>query len=462
MNIGGSYRRDEYATSSHASKELKIAKEELYQKRFPEAETKKVVDQFFDAKKFAFLGEDKTRPLVYVVAPSTSGANTLPRHFAAKLAAEYPGEIRVAWAQPLAVLRAAKKGALAKMKEPPRYEVIRPIEMPANARVVLVDDVVTTGQSVGAMTEALKGQGINVHDVVSLAQSEIRKVSVADMDRLTDKLGAGIRPAMEETFQAYPLKHYANYIERLTPAKNDDSTYANELRQTIRTHFESEAGRLRQHRQSHPGTDRRIGSRSGTDSEPEFGHGDRSQVQPRSPTEDSLLRGREDDTKDRDTKTTLTTEAATNQNPTNRITMETIATQKPLKALTGNDDGISTISTTPGVELSGLDQRHRRELIETLTTLREQYERQTDAESRSSIVSKADDVALAFFQGNDDKVGAISIKTRHAAQDYVKGKVDITHVAAIAQNYSAAISNAVLDERQQSVMTGIKAKSPKV
>lgn len=248
------FRNGEFSTASHDVKGLKAAKEELYQLGFPEAETRAVVDRFFDPSKFSHMAELKGQKIVYVVAPSTSRENTLPRHIAERMRQNFGGEILVDWATPLAVERAAKKGALGKIREPARFKPNDAIlaQVDPHATLVLVDDVVTTGQSLGGMQEALGLHGLKASQVVSLAQSELRRVSTADIDRLIGKLGTDIRPAIETVLGHYPLKHYANYIERITPHANDQTDTGIKLRQQIRSHFQAESQRVQRLGQTQP------------------------------------------------------------------------------------------------------------------------------------------------------------------------------------------------------------------
>lgn len=243
-----SFRNDGFATSSHDVKGLKAAKEDLYAKGFPLAEARDLVARFFDPTKFSHLRAISSERLVYAVAPSTSGENILPRLFAAELKAAYGGTILSDWSRPLAVERAARKGAIGKIREPARFEPVpdrfRPL--PSDAFIVLVDDVVTTGQSLAGMRDALRKVGFQASEVVSLAQSELRRVTAADITRLTSKLGQDVGSEISTVLNSYALKHFANYIERITPHESQDNPASIRVRSELREFFRAEAGRLRE------------------------------------------------------------------------------------------------------------------------------------------------------------------------------------------------------------------------
>ena len=108
---------------------------------------------------------------------------------------------------------------------------------PANARLVLVDDEVTTGGSARALRHLLSLHNRSVDDVLSLGQSELRKVNARDIDRVVEKLqDPSLRPAVVGVLGGQ-LKHAANYIERVL---NDHT------RLEISAYFVAEYARLRE------------------------------------------------------------------------------------------------------------------------------------------------------------------------------------------------------------------------
>ena len=232
------FRNDEYCTSSHDVPIFKLAKEALRARDFPLEESQAVVRQFFDPKRFEHL-RDSPQPIAYLVVPSTSGTNILPRIVAEELSAYYPGEIVQGWATPESRTRNALKSSIRKLREPAHFNVIQEVvdRLPTNARLVLVDDEVTTGGSARALRHLLSLHNRSVDDVLSLGQSELRKVNARDIDRVVEKLqDPSLRPAVVGVLGGQ-LKHAANYIERVL---NDNT------RLEISAYFVAEYARLRE------------------------------------------------------------------------------------------------------------------------------------------------------------------------------------------------------------------------
>lgn len=279
----------DFARCSADTRTLREEKERLYAKGFPILESQAVVAKYYDPAKFEHLRGASN--LFYIVAPSTTGENVLPYIMAQNLRRDFGGQLVPGWATPKALTRSALKSGIEKLREPPAYQVDKDVVamLPADATVVLVDDVVTTGGSVQGMREALAQEGVRVSHVTSLAQSELRLVRDADIDRITDKLMAtrdheayakalgaqsfkalshGDTDAGDDARNGYNvwfenqhaalradvalsldgrLKHLANYIE--TSIRKTDATRNTE----ISAHFRTEAQRLRELGQTHAG-----------------------------------------------------------------------------------------------------------------------------------------------------------------------------------------------------------------
>jgi hypothetical protein len=234
----------------------------------PKAEVIDLVERYFRRPAYAHL---EGRNPVFLVAPSTTGANKLPYYFAKRLQSEFGGQVVPGWAAPLERQKAATKGGLGKMRNPARFAAIeeRLVNIPKGSTVVLVDDVVTTGETADALRELLEQRGFKATTVASLGQSEMRKVSPRDIERITSKLGEpDLKPEIEAVLEGR-LKHKANYIER---AIHDDT------RQEIRDYFSAEHRRLEGLGTVHTGTDRSLRHGHSGDpglqlqGEPEAGH----------------------------------------------------------------------------------------------------------------------------------------------------------------------------------------------
>jgi hypothetical protein len=214
----------------------------------PKAEVQDLVDHYFRRPSYTHL-EGKNP--IFMVAPSTTGANKLPYYFAKRLQSEFGGQVVPGWATPLVREKASMKGGLGKMRNPARFAAVedRLAKIPKGSIVVLVDDVVTTGETADALRVLLEHRGLKATTVASLGQSEMRKVSPRDIERITSKLGEpDLRPEVEAVLTGR-LKHKANYIERVI---HDDT------RQEIRDHFRTEHRRLQGLGTIHTGTDRSL------------------------------------------------------------------------------------------------------------------------------------------------------------------------------------------------------------
>jgi hypothetical protein len=142
----------------------------------PKAEVQELVEHYFRRSAYAHL-EGKNP--YFLVAPSTTGANKLPYYFAKRLQSEFGVQVIPGWATPLVREKASIKGGLGKMRNPARFAAVedRLDKIPKGSTVVLVDDVVTTGETADTLRSLLEQRGLKATTVASLGQSEMRKVS---------------------------------------------------------------------------------------------------------------------------------------------------------------------------------------------------------------------------------------------------------------------------------------------
>jgi len=226
------YRRDEYATSTSRVRDLRRQKDALYGKGMPREACAEMVRTSIRPDAYSHLGGKDN---CFLVAPSTTGRNPLPYLLAKRLQQEHGGQVVTGWALPLETKKASAKGGIGKMENPARFAAVDSKLSQIPRRANLVDDVVTTGETTDALREVLALRGMKADAVVSLGQSEMRKVSPRDIERITEKLGEpSVRAQVEGVLQGR-LKHKANYIER---AIHDDT------RARIRNYFETEHRRL--------------------------------------------------------------------------------------------------------------------------------------------------------------------------------------------------------------------------
>lgn len=241
-------RRDEFATSTDRVRDLRRWKDDLYQRQMPKNEVVDLVERYFRRAAYAHL---ENRNPVFLVVPSTTGANKLPYYFAKRLQSELGGDVVTGWAAPLERQKASVKGGLGKMRHPAKFAAIddKLAAIPRDRPIVLVDDVVTTGETTDALRELLEQRELEINTVASLGQSEMRKVNARDIERLTAKLG---EPKLNREVAGVlngRLKHKANYIERVI---HEDT------RQEIRDYFVHEHQRLQELGTVQPGRDRSL------------------------------------------------------------------------------------------------------------------------------------------------------------------------------------------------------------
>ena len=232
-----SHRRDGYSTSSFQVGAIKSGKEILRAQGYPVASVFEFVDRFLKPSNFQHLCG---RENVFLVAPSTSRTNLIPLVFAQKLAATFGGSVVNGWATPLSTTKAAKKGGIGKIREPVRFAenaaMLATLKTPPHRNFVLVDDVVTTGETADALRDSLSRHGLQLNEVASLGQAEMRKVTTRDIERLAAKLGEPSLRAEIALVLGGKLKHRANYIEREAHER---------YRSEIRDYFRNEARRYK-------------------------------------------------------------------------------------------------------------------------------------------------------------------------------------------------------------------------
>ncbi|MBN2434851.1 MAG: phosphoribosyltransferase [Spirochaetes bacterium] len=210
----------EYITSHFHTKDIKTDKEKLFECGYPEKLVNGFIKKHLNVS--AYSGALKEKDNLFLVMPSTSGVNVIPEHLAAHLQKEYGGEILVDFALPMHVTKSAYMGAIAKIKEPREYNIVKESFEGINVsekNVIIVDDVVTSGTSIESLSKSLLKEGIITDLVISVAQSDKRLVSERDIKRLSEKLATGrenlkeIQKDVEILFTG-KLKHALNTVER--------------------------------------------------------------------------------------------------------------------------------------------------------------------------------------------------------------------------------------------------------
>jgi hypoxanthine phosphoribosyltransferase len=215
--------------------DLKTEKAALAAEGFPNRKTGLLVLKYW---KWAIKLPENS---VLYVAPSTTGENKLPSMIARKIQRENPtAEIIQDFARAEHVTRSAQKTALEKLADPVKWTLNKDLE-PTGKPAYIVDDVVTTGESVRALREVLAERGIPIHGCISLQQSDRSAMYESDFKRMIPKLGEapGIEADLREMMKGHSRRR-AGVLESVLKYSNDKEK--NEITNYIR----SEAKRIRE------------------------------------------------------------------------------------------------------------------------------------------------------------------------------------------------------------------------
>lgn len=227
---------------SHGGREVKpltMEKRACRDNQYPEADALKLVNDYYRAAHYAadLRGKDN----VYLAAPSTRGANTLPFRLAQRLAADFGGRVLNIGK---AVARAEaknKKEWLSKVADPSRFDIEPGLaDAVWGKNVVLVDDIHTSGETAMGLLADLKAAGVTVnHEAVLRAKDGGRRANLTDYDRvareLAPKVGLKADTIRKEIKVAYP-ETYAIFLKR---AAEQAETKPREVYDAIRRQAEA-------------------------------------------------------------------------------------------------------------------------------------------------------------------------------------------------------------------------------
>ena len=188
---------------------------------------------------------------VLYVAPSTTGRNRIPGMIARKLKSENPTAIIVDdFASAEHVTQSAHKSTLEKLRDPVKWKFQKDLH-PTGRPSYIVEDVVTTGESLRALRETLAERGIAVQGCISLQQAEMKGMYESDYKRMLPKFGEGndIEADLREVM-AGQLRRKAGVLESVLGRATEEE------RNEITNHIRSEAKRVRE---LDPGTRRILG-----------------------------------------------------------------------------------------------------------------------------------------------------------------------------------------------------------
>jgi hypothetical protein len=154
----------------------------LRAQHFPPADVAQYIATFYDDS--AYLPLLRGMDAVLLVMPSTSGENAIPAAFAYRLARDFGGEV-IEFGRALAATEAKRRRDFSsKLIDPTRFRLDVPIDLYAGRSLVLVDDVFSSGESIGAARRAL---GASAPAVV-LAAGPAVPIEDTDVEALARRL----------------------------------------------------------------------------------------------------------------------------------------------------------------------------------------------------------------------------------------------------------------------------------
>lgn len=219
-------------------KDLKEEKAALAAEGFPARKTGELVLKYWKGKIELPLNS------VLYVAPSTTGTNLLPAMIALKIQRENPtAEIVNGYATAKHLTQSANKTAFEKMRDPVKWNLHKDLQ-PTGRPAFVVEDVVTTGQSLSVLRETLAERGIAIHGCISLQQAENYCMSQKDFTRFVEKLEThekfpGIADDLRTMMAGQPRRR-AGVLEAIL------GKATNEEKNEIANHIRSEAKRIRE------------------------------------------------------------------------------------------------------------------------------------------------------------------------------------------------------------------------
>ena len=179
----------------------------------------------------AFEGE---RP-VLVVAPSTSGKNKLPSIFADWLQSHFPCDIDETLDAVSAEEAKNRTGYVGKVSQPSMI-VVPEESIPnlVNRRVLLVDDILTSGETINAMQEALEAVGVKISGVLVLgAAMKAKPAFVTTVNQLAKQLAADSGEKWKTVYADFQVAHRHSYANLIRKAKNDAAHLSKDIRSLV-------------------------------------------------------------------------------------------------------------------------------------------------------------------------------------------------------------------------------------
>jgi 5-methyltetrahydrofolate--homocysteine methyltransferase len=225
-------------------------KRRLKAMNFEDAAIAEFLDEYCEISSYSNAFDGSTP--ILLVAPSTSGRNRIPLLFARWLQKTFGGEIYdglVSLAQEEAKNR---RGYLEKVSSPSLIEVPPDTSRFVGKRIILVDDILTSGETINAIQESLYESGIEISGVVVLGAAMSAKPAVTtSAKQLATKLATALQIDPKKITEELKVAHSHVYANLLRKAAKDAETNpqavydtltrkAETLRRTSRLHVSGE------------------------------------------------------------------------------------------------------------------------------------------------------------------------------------------------------------------------------
>ncbi|MFN3409732.1 MAG: vitamin B12 dependent-methionine synthase activation domain-containing protein, partial [Limisphaerales bacterium] len=173
---------------------------------------------------------------VYVVTPSTSGRNLLPLALARWLQVKFGGEVFDRLDSNTAQEAKNRRGYIEKVSQPTR--IVVPLETAqalSGRRVIVVDDILTSGETLNAVQEALAVCGVRVDGVVVLGAAQgARPASESVARQLSKHLARELGLDWPLVLESLRLAHANAYASLLRKAAQDAENQPHKVYETIR------------------------------------------------------------------------------------------------------------------------------------------------------------------------------------------------------------------------------------
>ena len=215
-------------------------KRQLKELRFDLTATREFIEDHFDADSYRTLLAG--RPNIFLCAPSTSGRNIIPEMLAERLQKEFGGDILTRELISLSFQEAKNRRTyLEKMSDPTLVGADAALTATVRGKnVVIVDDILTSGETIHAIEEALWTVGVTAYSVIVLgANQEAKPPYVVAARQLIQNLATRLSLPENEVAENLRLAHPTAYANLLRKAWQDDQDQPEKVYEHIRRKAEA-------------------------------------------------------------------------------------------------------------------------------------------------------------------------------------------------------------------------------